>query len=122
MTDTSAEHEAFSNMRQAKEESVMGFHARLVEKVRLCGYAVSDQERFVRAQLIKGMVNQTMAKAARTYGHETNHIVQSASREEAFEKEANSSFQADVFAVDSRRHSRRESEQSNPRYSRREPA
>lgn len=108
MTDTSAEHESFSNMRQGKEESVMGFHARLVEKVRLCGYGTQDQERFVRAQLIKGMSNQMLAKSARTYGHETNYIVQSATREEAFDREAGPLHQADVFALDGQRYSRHE--------------
>lgn len=39
MTDASAEHEAFSNMRQLKSENAVAFHARLVAKVRLCGYS-----------------------------------------------------------------------------------
>lgn len=66
VTDTSAEHKAFSNMHQGMDETVMNFHARLVEKVKLCGYSAADQERFVRAQLIKGMSNQALAKSART--------------------------------------------------------
>ncbi|XP_058456489.1 uncharacterized protein LOC131433898 [Malaya genurostris] len=86
-TDTSAEHEAFSNMKQKPEESAVSFHARLMEKVRLCGYSQMDQERFVRAQLLKGLKNRELAKAARTYGYVTNFIVQSATREEAYEAE-----------------------------------
>lgn len=108
MTDASAEHEAFSNMRQGMDESVMGFHARLVEKVRLCGYSRSDQERFVRAQLIKGMSNQVLAKSARTYGHDVNLIVQSATREEAFDREAGPSHRAGVFALRGSHYSQRE--------------
>lgn len=120
MTDTSAEHEAFSNMRQGKEESTMGFHARLVEKVRLCGYGV-NQERFVKTQLLKGMSNQTLAKAARTYGHDTNYIVQSATREEAFDREAGPSHQADVFALDNRRPRFEPRGPRRPRFEPREP-
>ena len=128
MTDTSAELEAFANMQQGKDESIMNFHARLVEKVRLCGYNPADQERFVRAQLIKGMLNRELAKAARTYGYETNFIVQSAIRDSSTDSgvgpshlgnvfalqghqpttsgaglEAGSSYQADIFALEGRR-------------------
>lgn len=39
MTDTAAEHEAFAGMKQGPEESAVAFHARLQEKVRLCGYS-----------------------------------------------------------------------------------
>lgn len=87
MTDTSAEHEAFSRMQQGKGESVMNFHARLVEKVRLCRYSTGDQERFIRAQLLKGMLNRELARTARTFDHETNFIVQAATRDEAYERE-----------------------------------
>lgn len=87
MTDTSAEHEAFASMHQAKGESAVSFHARLREKVWLCGYSDTDQERFVRAQLLKGLQNREIAKAARTYGHETNFIVQAATRDEAYARE-----------------------------------
>lgn len=55
LTDTAAEHEAFSSMQQERGETAINFHARLMEKVRLCRYSTNDQERFVRAQLIKGM-------------------------------------------------------------------
>lgn len=54
MADTAAEHLAFYCMRQEMGESAMDFHARFMEKVRLCHYGSSDQERFVRAQLLKG--------------------------------------------------------------------
>ncbi|XP_062542266.1 uncharacterized protein K02A2.6-like [Armigeres subalbatus] len=87
MTDTAAEHEAFSCMQQGIGESVMSFHARLMEKVRLCRYSAVDQERFVRAQLMKGMTNRELAKTARTFGHETNVIVQAATRDEAYQGE-----------------------------------
>lgn len=87
MTDAAAEHEAFSNMRQDKSESAIAFHARLTAKVRLCGYSPSDQDRFVRAQLLKGLKNQELVKTARTYGHDTNYIVQAATRYEAYESE-----------------------------------
>lgn len=84
MTDTSAEHEAFMNMRQRKDESTVAFYTRLQEKARLCGYNQDDQERFVRAQLLKGLANRELAKTARTFGHDTMHIVQSASRDETY--------------------------------------
>ncbi|XP_062541054.1 uncharacterized protein LOC134209092 [Armigeres subalbatus] len=56
-------------------------------KIRLCHYSANDQERFVRAQLLKGMSNRELARTARTFGHETNFIVQSATRDEAFQME-----------------------------------
>lgn len=87
LTDTAAEHEAFSSMRQEKGETAIKFHSRLVEKVRLCRYNPDDQDRFVRAQLLKGMANRELAKAARTYGYETDFVVQSATRDEAYQCE-----------------------------------
>lgn len=87
MTDTAAEHQAFSCMQQEKGESIVNFHARLMEKVRLCHYSSDDQERFVRAQLLKGMINRELARTARTFGHETNFIVQSGTRDEAYQVE-----------------------------------
>ncbi|XP_058829267.1 uncharacterized protein LOC131688772 [Topomyia yanbarensis] len=87
LTDTSAEHDAFSSMQQEKGESAVNFHARLMEKVWLCGYSPSDQDRFVRTQLLKGLRNRELAKAARTYGHDTNFVVQSATRDEALQPE-----------------------------------
>lgn len=87
MTDISSEHEAFTGMQQAKDESAVAFHTRLTEKVRLCGYSPNDQERFVRTQLLKGMRNRELAKTARTFGYETNYIVQCATRDESYEEE-----------------------------------
>ncbi|XP_055522745.1 uncharacterized protein K02A2.6-like [Wyeomyia smithii] len=87
MTDTTAEHEHFSSMHQGKSDSVMAFHARLIDKVRLCRYDPKDQERFVRAQLLKGMSNRELARTARTFGHVTTFIVQSATRDEAYQRE-----------------------------------
>lgn len=87
MTDTAAEHEAFSSMQQGKGETVVRFHARLMEKVRLCRYSPSDQDRFVRAQLLKGMANRELARTARTFGYEANFVVQSATRDEAYQIE-----------------------------------
>lgn len=87
MTDPAAEHEAFSNMHQEDGESAIHFHARLTEKVRLCGYSPSDQDRFVLTQLLRGLRNQELKRAARTCGHESNLIVQSATRAEAFQAE-----------------------------------
>ncbi|XP_058449037.1 uncharacterized protein K02A2.6-like [Malaya genurostris] len=87
MTDTAAEHRAFLSMKQEKGESTVAFHARLVRNVKLCGYSVCDQNRFVRAQLLDGLKNKELVKAARTYGHDTNFIVQSSTRYEAYESE-----------------------------------
>ncbi|XP_053686512.1 uncharacterized protein K02A2.6-like [Sabethes cyaneus] len=68
MTDTGAEHDAFAGMKQAPGESALVFHARLQEKVRLCGYSPSDQERFVKNQLLKGLRNADLIKNARRTG------------------------------------------------------
>lgn len=87
MTDTAAEHQAFLRMKQEKGESTVAFHARLVRNVKLCGYSVSDQTRFVRAQLLDGLKNKEIVKAARTYGYDTSFIVQSSTRDEAYEAE-----------------------------------
>lgn len=98
MTDTSAEHEAFTSMKQEKGESAVSFHSRLMEKVRLCGYSPSDQERFVRAQLLKGLANRELAKLSRTFGYETNFVVQSATRDEAYDRETRHEA-PDVYAI-----------------------
>lgn len=87
MTDTTAEHQAFLKMKQGKDESTVTFHARLIRGVKLCGYNADDESRFVRAQLLEGLRNKELAKAARTYGYDTNFIVQSATREEVYEEE-----------------------------------
>ncbi|XP_062557035.1 uncharacterized protein K02A2.6-like [Armigeres subalbatus] len=87
MTDPAAEHEDFSKMFQEEGESAVKFHARLTEKVLLCDYSPDDQERFVRTQLLRGLRNQEIRKAARTYGHDSNTIVQAATRAEAFQAE-----------------------------------
>ncbi|XP_062538745.1 uncharacterized protein LOC134207021 [Armigeres subalbatus] len=99
MVDITAEHEAFSNLRQEPDEPTITFHARLMEKVRLCRYSSADEDRFVRMQLLKGMRNKELAKTARTFGYETAFIVQSATREEAFEAEAGPSRSSQAFAV-----------------------
>lgn len=87
MTDPAAEHEDFSMMRQEEGESAVKFHARLTEKVLLCDYSPVDQDRFVRTQLLRGLRNQELKKAARTYAHDSNTIVQAATRAEAFQAE-----------------------------------
>lgn len=98
MTDTSAEHEAFTSMKQEKGESAVMFHSRLMEKVRLCGYSLDDQERFVRAQLLKGLANRELAKLSRTFGYDTTFIVQAATRDESFD-DSSKPVAPDVFAV-----------------------
>ncbi|XP_055604150.1 uncharacterized protein K02A2.6-like [Uranotaenia lowii] len=100
MTDTSAEHDSFQSMRQGIDESVVTFHSRLVEKVRLCGYSIEDQQKFVRTQLLKGITNREVAKFARISGSDVNFIVQSATREEAANLDAGPSNSA--FAIDRR--------------------
>lgn len=98
MTDSTAEHEAFTRMKQENGESAVAFHARLMGKVRSCNYSVDDEDRFVRAQLLAGLKNEDLVKDARTYGYNTNYIVQSATRSEAFKAE---SRQRDDSSVDS---------------------
>ncbi|XP_055622970.1 uncharacterized protein LOC129766460 [Toxorhynchites rutilus septentrionalis] len=99
MTDTAAEHEAFAGMMQGIGESAVTFHSRLREKVRLCGYSTTDQERFVRAQLLKGLRNRDLSKTARIYNNDTNFIVQSATREEAYEAETAQPSGSGISAV-----------------------
>lgn len=99
MVDITAEHETFSNLRQGPDEPTITFHARLMEKVRLCRYSSADEDRFVRMQLLKGMRNRELAKTARTFRYETGFIVQSATREEAFEAETTPSGSPRAFAV-----------------------
>lgn len=99
MTDTAAEHEAFSSMHQEKNESAVAFHARLMCKVRLCGYSNDDQDRFVRAQLLKGLRNKELVKASRTYGYQTNFIVQAATRDEAYAAETSQHSDDHVFEI-----------------------
>lgn len=100
MTDTAAEHQAFLRMKQEKDESTVAFHARLVRNVKLCGYSSSDQSRFVRAQLLDGLRNKELVKAARTYGYDTSFIVQSSTREEAYEAETeDQAVDSNIFEV-----------------------
>ncbi|XP_062555297.1 uncharacterized protein LOC134220300 [Armigeres subalbatus] len=99
MTDTAAEHEAFSRMKQENGEAAVAFHARLMCKVRSCNYSTEDEDRFVRAQLLSGLKNRELVKQARTYGYETNFIVQSATRDEAFEAETHRQESHNVFEL-----------------------
>ncbi|XP_062707864.1 uncharacterized protein K02A2.6-like isoform X2 [Aedes albopictus] len=100
MTDPAAEHESFLNMRQEDGESAVNFHARLSRKVQLCGYSPDDQDRFVRTQLLRGLRNQELKKAARMYGHDSNFIVQSATRAEGFQAEVTpSATESSTFIV-----------------------
>ncbi|XP_062538299.1 uncharacterized protein K02A2.6-like [Armigeres subalbatus] len=73
--------------------------AGILEKVRLCGYSSEDQDRFVRAQLLKGMRNKDLVKTARTFGYETLFVEQSATREEAYTAETAQSDPNQAFAV-----------------------
>lgn len=103
MTDTAAEHRAFLKMKQGKDESTVAFHARLIRNVKLCGYSTSDQSRFVRAQLLDGLRNKELVKAARIYGYDTNFIVQSSTRDEAYEAETSEqSVDTNIFEIDQR--------------------
>ncbi|XP_062558002.1 uncharacterized protein LOC134222875 [Armigeres subalbatus] len=99
MVDVTAEHETFTNLKQEPNEPTIAFHARLMEKVRLCGYSSEDQDRFVRAQLLKGMRNKDLVKTARTFGYETLFVVQSATREEAYTAETAQSDPNQAFAI-----------------------
>lgn len=100
MTDTTTEHETFLAMRQDVGESPAAFHARLVDRARLCGYGQGDEDRFVRSQLIKGLRDREIAKSARLFNYDTNFIVQAATRSEAYEPVAGPSNADTVLAVD----------------------
>lgn len=89
LTDTAAEHEAFCQMKQEAGESTMSFYTRLKIQAKHCRY--TEQPRFVRCQLLKGMANRELATAARTYGHSVELVIQSAARSEALVVEQRSS-------------------------------
>ncbi|XP_062556966.1 uncharacterized protein K02A2.6-like [Armigeres subalbatus] len=108
MTDTAAEHKAFQAMHQAAGESIVTFHARLIQKARLCGYSPADQVRFATAQLLKGMRNREMAMAARTYGYDASYIVQAGTRVEAYEAGQQSMERSNVHAINRKRERSRE--------------
>ncbi|XP_062715274.1 uncharacterized protein LOC134291497 [Aedes albopictus] len=99
MTDTAAEHEAFTKMKQESGESTMAFHARLMAKVQLCRYSPADQVRFVRTQLFNGMIDQELANQGRTFGYDAAYIVQAAARKEAFGKGTTSLPEGAIQAV-----------------------
>ena len=99
MVDATAEHEAFTNLKQEPNEMTMAFYSRLMEKARLCGYNSADQERFIRAQLLKGMRNKELVKTARTFGYDTLFIVQAASREEVYMAESSQPEPTQALAV-----------------------
>lgn len=67
LTDTSAEHEAFSRMQQERGETAVNFHARLTDKARLCRYNPSDQGKFIRTQLLKGKEHFNQGLKKREY-------------------------------------------------------
>lgn len=84
MTDPVAEHQSFLEMRQHQNESTIAFHARLMRHAKLCAYSASDQNQFVGNQLLEGMSNKELMKAARTYQYETYFIIKLAPRNEAY--------------------------------------
>lgn len=100
MTDPTAELEAFAKLKQERGEPTVTFHARLVSKAQQCGRSPKEQEHSVRIQLLRGMANQELARAARTFDYDTSFVVQSAARSEAFEAEAKPGASSDqIFAV-----------------------
>ncbi|XP_058837572.1 uncharacterized protein LOC131693626 [Topomyia yanbarensis] len=48
----------------------------------MCGYG-NDENRFIRSQILQGMSNRDVANAARTYNHDTQSVIQAATRAEA---------------------------------------
>lgn len=98
MVDITTEYEAFCNLRQEPGESMMNFHARLMEKAQSCRFS-GTEDMFVRLQLLKGMRNKDLARTARTLEYETAVIVQAATREEAYEANTTSSESPRAFAV-----------------------
>ncbi|XP_055543242.1 uncharacterized protein DDB_G0283357-like [Wyeomyia smithii] len=70
-----------------------------MEKVRLCRYSSVDENRFVRMQLLKGLLNREVARTARMFGYDSAFIVQSATPEEAYTSETVSVESPQAFAV-----------------------
>lgn len=102
MTDMAAENEAFIRMKQGTGETAVAFHARLMCKARLCNFKLDEQERNVQAQLLRGLRNKEIVKMARRYGHDSNTIVQAATRDEAYEAETAPPAEDNVFEVSDR--------------------
>lgn len=112
MVDTAAAHEAFQAMMQEQGESIVTFHAKLTQMARVCEYSPTDEVRYVLAQLLKGMRNQELALAARTYGHDADCIVKAATRVEAYDagKQTRENNPRQVLAVTRKREPSRERE------------
>ncbi|XP_055615404.1 uncharacterized protein LOC129761695 [Toxorhynchites rutilus septentrionalis] len=111
MVDVTAEHAAFTNMKQEPAESTLAFHARLKEKIRLVGYTIADQDQSVYTQLLRGMRNKELVKAARTFGYSASFVVQCATREEAYTAETEQLGSSQAFAVQrNRRQASKESQ------------
>lgn len=87
MVCTPIEQGRFFRMCQEINETAMDFYARLIDKVKLCGFEDAEHIWYIRAQLLKGMQNQELAQEAQTFGYDANQIVHEATRCEAFEYE-----------------------------------
>lgn len=98
LVDTTAEHEEFTRLKQESNESVVTFYARVVEKACMCGYG-EDENRFIRSQILQGMSNRDVANAARTYNHDTQTVIQAATRAEAFNINAGPSKAEGIMEV-----------------------
>ncbi|XP_055632948.1 uncharacterized protein K02A2.6-like [Toxorhynchites rutilus septentrionalis] len=109
LVDTTAEHEEFTRLKQESNESVVTFYARVVEKAGMCGYG-NDENRFIRSQILQGMSNRDVANAARTYNHDTQSVIQAATRAEAFNINAGPSKVVGIMEVTSKP-SKQQSEQ-----------
>lgn len=123
LTDASAEHDAFGEMKQGPDEPVMKFVARLKSKVSACGYHTDDEERFVRSQFLKGMIDQSLAEHARIHNHALGELISNAHRAEnlaskrkealAKETQARGALVHESFALQSGRTSGRLREQNS---------
>ncbi|KAL9694627.1 hypothetical protein quinque_013912 [Culex quinquefasciatus] len=123
LTDASAEHDAFGEMKQGPDEPVMKFVARLKSKVSACGYHTDDEERFVRSQFLKGMIDQSLAEHARIHNHALGELISNAHRAEnlaskrkealAKEAQARGALVHESFALQSGRASGRLREQNS---------
>lgn len=103
MTDPMLEYDSFREMKQEAGESAISFHARLVDRAKLCGYGPVAEEHMVLSQLLKGLRDREIAKAAKIFDHDAKFIVRAATRSETLdpmpEPQPGPSGSGTVFAV-----------------------
>ncbi|KAL9705781.1 hypothetical protein quinque_009299 [Culex quinquefasciatus] len=103
LTDASAEHDAFGEMKQGPDEPVMKFVARLKSKVSACGYHTDDEERIHNHALGELISN----------AHRAENLASKRKEALAKETQARAALVHESFALESGRTSGRLREQNS---------